>query len=287
MKAIEIKNLNKSYKDFSLKNINLSIPKGMIVGIIGENGAGKTTLIYSILNIIKVDSGDIEIFNVNNKSEEFTKIKERIGVVLDSLGLYEGYDIFYINKLFKLAYKNWDSENFYELLKKFDVYSDKKIKNYSAGMKKRLNIVLSLVHNPDLLILDEPTVNLDPVARDEILKFILDYTRDEEKTILISSHILSVLEKICDYICYIHDGEIVLFEEKDLLMEKYSLLKIKKTDLVKIQQKAILSLEESPYGYEVLIETKYLPPDLDRQFTTLEEVIVKLIRSKKNESINI
>ncbi len=287
MNAIVIRNLNKSYKNFSLKNINMEIPKGTIVGLVGENGAGKTTLINSILNITKPDEGEVEVLGVNNSSKEFTEVKEHLGVVLDTLGIYEGYDIHNVNELFKLAYKNWDSDVFFGLLEKFDIYTGKKIKEFSTGMKKKLDLAISLSHNPDLMIFDEPTANLDPLSRDEILDLILEFTREDNKSVLISSHILSDLEKICDYICYISKGEIVLFEEKDYLLEKYALLKLGKEDYEKIPKEGIIFEEHNQYGYELLVDSNFIPDSIPRQFTTLNDVVVKLIRSKKNENTSI
>ncbi len=287
MNAIVIRNLNKSYKNFSLKNINLEVPMGTIVGLVGENGAGKTTLINSILNITKPDKGEVEILGLNNNSKEYTEVKEHLGVVLDTLGIYERYDIHNVNELFKLAYKNWDSDVFFELLEKFEIYTGKKIKEFSTGMKKKLDLAISLSHNPDLMIFDEPTANLDPVSRDEVLDLILEFTRDDNKSVLISSHILSDLEKICDYICYIHKGEIVLFEEKDYLLEKYALLRLGHDEYKTIPKEAIVYEEFNKYGYELLVKAEYIPSHLPRQFTTLDSVIVKLIRSMKNENTPI
>lgn len=289
-KAIEIKNLNKELKNFQsgerfyLDNINLSIETGTIVGLIGKNGAGKTTLLNTIMNVIKLDSGNIEVLGVDNRSEAFAKAKENIGVVLDQLGIYEGFTIDNINKLMGYAYKNWDSQYFFSILKKLDIYSRKAIKEFSTGMKKKLAIAISLGHHPDLLILDEPTANLDPFARNEILDFIYDYTRDDNKTVLISSHILSDLEKICDYVIYIDNGKILLYEEKDQLLEKYALIRIGQDIYDKLDKSIIVNEEKSAYGYELLVEADRLPNGIVKEFVTLDQIVIKLMGKKKNES---
>ena len=180
MNAIEVRNLNKKYRGFSLKDVSIDVPTGTIVGLIGENGAGKTTLLNIILGITKADSGDVKVLGIENSSKDFTAVKENIGAVLDELGLLESYNVENIDKLMGYAYKNWDSEFYRKLLNMFEISTVKKISKLSTGMKKKLSIVLSMAHKPDLLILDEPTANLDPIARDDILDFILEYTRDEK-----------------------------------------------------------------------------------------------------------
>ncbi len=290
-KAISIKDMSMtltSYvvgqKDFQLKDINLEIKKGTIVGLIGKNGAGKTTLINTIMNIYKADEGKIEVLGVDNTSKEFVDTKNNIGVVLEELGIYESFNIENVNKLMGYAYKNWDKEYFFNLLDRFEAKSFKAIKEFSTGMKKKLALAIALGHKPDLLILDEPTANLDPFAREEIIDYIYDYTREEERTVLISSHILSDLEKICDYVVYIDKGEIKLNEEKDKLLERFAIIRVGKEDLDKIPKEIIISQEDQKYYQELLVTTENLPKEFKREFVTLDEIIVKLMRSGYYES---
>jgi len=196
---LEIKNLTKRYKDFKLKNVSLELPKGMIMGFIGENGAGKTTTIKSILNIINDYTGEIKVFGLDNKKYDKV-IKEDIGVVLDDMFFPEILNPMDINAIMKEVYVNWDSNIYFKYLNKFSLPKNNKIKTFSKGMRKKLEIVVSLSHHPKLLILDEPTSGLDPVARNEVIDIFQDFIQNEECSILLSSHITTDLEHIADYI---------------------------------------------------------------------------------------
>lgn len=253
---LEIANLNKKYKDFELKNINIKLPKGMIMGLIGENGAGKTTTIKSILNVINIDSGEIKIFEKDNKKYE-KEIKEDVGVVLDDSFLSEYLTPNDINKIMKNIYKNWDEKLYFKYIEDFKLPKDKKSKEFSSGMKMKLKIATSLSHHPKLLILDEPTSGLDPVARAEILDIFQDFIQDEEKGIFISSHITSDLEHIADYITFINNGEIVLTKTRDELLENYGIVKCSEEEFKKIDKKDFVKYKKSKYEYDILVENKY------------------------------
>ena len=216
---LEIKDLSKKYDGFELKNINIKLPKGTIMGFIGENGAGKTTTIKLILNIIKKNEGEIKIFGLDNIKEE-KRIKEDIGVVLDDSFLSEYLNPLDINKIMKNIYKNWDEELYFKYINEFKLPKDKISKEYSTGMKMKLKIAVALSHHPKLLILDEPTSGLDPIARNEILDIFQDFIQDEEHGIFVSSHITSDLEHIADYVTFINEGEIVFTKTRDELLEK-------------------------------------------------------------------
>lgn len=283
--AIEIKNLKKKYdNNFELGEINLEIPSGYIIGLIGENGAGKTTLIKSILNIIKPEYGEIKIFDKNNKKYE-SIIKEDIGVVLDGMFFPEILTPNDINSIMKDIYKNWDKELFYKYLKNFKLQNNKKIKDLSKGMRKKLEIATALSHKPKLLILDEPTSGLDPVVRDDILDIFLDFIKDEEHTILLSTHITSDLEHIADEIIFIDRGKIILNENKDELLDNYGILKCDKKSFDKISKDDIVSYKKNKYNYEVLvnnknkIKNKYKDCIIDK--ITLEELMVLVIKGEK------
>ena len=221
---LEIKNLSKKYNGFELRNVNIELPKGIIMGFIGENGAGKTTTIKSILNIINRDSGEIKIFGLDNKENE-RKIKEDIGVVLDDSFLSEYLNPADINKIMKNIYKNWDEKLYFKYIEDFKLPKEKISKEYSSGMKMKLKIAVALAHHPRLLILDEPTSGLDPVARNEILDIFQEFIQDEEHGIFVSSHITSDLEHIADYITFINNGEIIFTKTRDELLENYGIVK--------------------------------------------------------------
>lgn len=253
---LEIANLNKKYKDFELKNINIKLPKGMIMGLIGENGAGKTTTIKSILNVINIDSGEIKIFEKDNKKYE-KEIKEDVGVVLDDSFLSEYLTPNDINKIMKNIYKKWDEKLYFKYIEDFKLPKDKKSKEFSSGMKMKLKIATSLSHHPKLLILDEPTSGLDPVARAEILDIFQDFIQDEEKGIFISSHITSDLEHIADYITFIDNGEIVLTKTRDELLENYGIVKCSEEEFKKIDKNDFVKYKKNKYEYDILVENKY------------------------------
>lgn len=253
--VIEVKWLRKKYKDFELKDINLSLQKGMIMGFIGENGAGKTTTIKAILNLINPTSGEIKIFGLDNKKEE-EKIKEDIGVILDDSFLSEYLNAEDINKIMKNIYKNWDEKLFFEYIEKFKLPRKQISKEFSSGMKMKLKIATAISHKPKLLILDEPTSGLDPVARNEILDIFQEFIENGENSILVSSHITSDLEHIADYITFINEGKIVLSKERDELLEKYGLAKCSEEEFKTINSNDYIKYKKNRYDYEVLVEDK-------------------------------
>ena len=238
MNALEIKNLSKAYKGFKLDNISLTLPKGCIMGLIGENGAGKSTTIKLILDTIKRDNGIIKVLGEDNLIN-FKERKEDIGVVLDQAYFPESFTVKQVNLVMKNTYKRWNQDLFFMYVQKLSLPQDKAFKDFSRGMKMKLAISVALSHEAKLLILDEATSGLDPIARDEILNILYDFTRQDDHSILISSHIVSDLEKLCDYIAFIHKGKLLFCEEKDKLLEKYGLLKCNKADFEVIDPKAV------------------------------------------------
>lgn len=252
---LEVKNLSKKYNNFELKNINFNLPKGMIMGLIGENGAGKSTTIKSILNLINTNSGEIKIFGLNNKKNE-KKIKEEIGVVLDDSFLSETLTPVDINKIMKNIYRNWDEKLYFKYLEDFKLPKDKKTKEFSNGMKMKLKIATAISHHPKLLILDEPTSGLDPVARNDILDIFQDFIQDEEHGILVSSHITSDLEHIADYITFISQGEIIFTKTRDELLDNYGIVKCSENEFKKINNNDYLKYKKSRYEYDILVENK-------------------------------
>ena len=283
--AIEVSNLTKTYNsDFKLGPINVEIPMGYIIGLIGENGAGKTTLIKSLLSIIKFDTGEINIFGYNNKKED-SLIKEDIGVVLDDMFFPEILMVKDLDTIMKNIYKKWDSNLYKQYIKEFKLPDDKKIKDLSKGMRKKLEIAVSLAHHPKLLILDEPTSGLDPVVRSEVLDIFLKFVADNEHTILFSTHITSDLEHIADKILFIDQGQILLDNNRDELLENYGILKCDIEDFSKIFKEDIVSYRKQKYNYEILIKDKEKIAKKYKNFIidkiTLEELMVLIIKGEK------
>ena len=282
---IEIKNLKKKYDDkFELGKIDISIPKGVIVGLIGENGAGKTTLIKSILNIIKIDSGEIKIFGKDYKKEEKV-IKEDIGVVLDNMFFPELLNAKDINNSMKDIYKNWDSKLYFSYLKEFDLPENKPLKSMSKGMRKKLEIVTAISHKSKLLILDEPTSALDPVVRSEVLEVLQKFIEDEEHSILLSAHITSDLERIADEIIFIDKGKKVLQKSRGEIIDNYGILKCDIDYFSNIDKKDIIAYKKTKYAYEILVNDKkqaskkYHNCVIDK--ITLEDLMVLVIKGEK------
>lgn len=280
MNAIEIKGLCKKYRRFSLSNIDLELPCGCIMGLIGENGAGKSTTIKLILDIIQKDSGSIKLFG-EEVCADSSKLRDDVGVVLDEPGFPEVFNAKNINNVMKHTYSNWDEERFFSLLSRFDVDEKKKFKALSKGMKMKVSIAVALSHNAKLLILDEPTSGLDPVIRDEIVDIFYEFTRNPSNSILISSHIVSDLEKLCDYIAFIHKGKLLLCDEKDRLLEKYCIVRCSAEDIASFDSEAIKNKKESPYGVEAIVERNSVPNGFEVSTVGIEELFVSVIKGGK------
>lgn len=285
MNLIEIKNLVKVYDSgFRMGKINLSIPGGIIVGLLGENGAGKTTLIKNILGIVKPNEGSINIFNLNINDNELI-IKEDIGVVLDNSFFPEILKPKDISIIMKDIYKNWDEDLFANYLEEFKLNKNQQIKNMSKGMKKKLEIAVALAHRPKLLILDEPTSGIDPVIRNDILNIFQKFVSDEDHSILFSNHITSDLEHIADKIVFLNDGLIEMNEYKDDIMDNYGIIKCDKDNFNNIDKEDIIKYKESKYCIEILCKNrvemirKYKDLVVDK--ITLEDLMVLILRGEK------
>ena len=278
MNAIEIKDVNKTLGQFSMKDINLNLPTGCIMGLVGKNGAGKTTLIKLILGIAKADSGTITVLGCDNR-KNFKYTKQYIGYVPDSGIFDENYTLIKINKLMCGIYREWNEPLFLEYAKKFHLSLDQKIKEFSKGMKAKLSIMTAICHGAKLLIMDEPTTGLDPVARDEIVNILFEFTREEDCSVLISSHIVSDLEKLCDYICLIDNGQIQFIEEKDEILEKYVLCNCTMEQYNDIPKEAVISVENTNYSLKLILDKSKLNGiDLETEKTTLEDLLIHMIK---------
>ena len=283
MNAIEIKGLEKRYDGFQLGSFDLTLPSGCIMGLVGENGAGKSTTIKLIMNAIGRDAGEISVLGVDNRSAGFRDVKEVIGVVLDEAYFPEVMSARNVGKVMALTYKNWDAAAFEGYLKKFSLAPDKIFKDYSRGMRMKLAIAAALSHGAKLLILDEATSGLDPMARDELLDIFNDFTRDENCSILLSSHIVSDLEKICDYIAFLHRGRLVLCEEKDRLLEEYALVRLPEERLSELSEESIISRRASGYATEALVLRGGIPAAIPTEHTSLEDIILFMAKGDERK----
>lgn len=282
MNALDITNLSKTYTDFSLDSISLSQPMGSIMGLVGENGAGKSTTIKLIMNAISRSSGKISVLGTDNQSPDFNKVKEDIGIVLDEAYFPEVLTARNINRIMKNTYSNWDETCYFEYLDKFSLPDKKAFKDFSRGMKMKLAIAVALSHNPKLLILDEATSGLDPIIRDDILDIFNDFTRNESHSVLLSSHIVSDLEKICDYIAFLHKGKLIFCEEKDRLLEEYSIVRLTKKEFEAIPSSAVMGKKVTDYGIEALIQLNPSLKRLKTERTGIEDIILFLAKGENN-----
>lgn len=280
MNALEIVNLSKSYPGFTLDNLNLTLPSGCIMGLIGENGAGKSTTIKLILGMLKKDSGHITILGKDNEdSIELTK--EDIGVVMDEVGIPECLTVKQVGKVMKNTFRNWNENEFSRLIRKLAIPENKQFKDFSRGMKMKLGTAIAMSHNSRLLILDEATSGLDPVVRDEVVEMFSDFTRDENHSILISSHIVSDLEKLCDYIAFLHKGKLLLCEEKDKLLAEYGLIHCTAEELQKLPAGAVRHKKENPYGIEAMVLRSAVPAQINVSPISIEELFVFMVKEAR------
>jgi ABC-2 type transport system ATP-binding protein len=277
MNALELKGLTKTFPGFSLDHIDLTLPSGCIMGLIGENGAGKSTTIKLILDILHKDSGSVTILGRDNQND-IRLTKEDVGVVLDEAGVPGCLTAKQVGKIMRRTFTNWDAGEYARLLDKLSLPESKPFGDLSRGMKMKLGIAVALSHHPKLLLLDEPTNGLDPVVRDAVVEMFLDFTRDEDHSILISSHIVSDLEKLCDYVAFLHQGRLLLCEEKDQLLEEYGILHCTGDQLDELDRNAVLYQKLSPYGAQALVSRKAVPDTLTVSPVSIEELFVFMVK---------
>lgn len=277
MNAIEIKDLCKTYGDFTLDHLNLTLPGGCIMGLVGENGAGKSTTIRLMMQMIQRDAGTITLLGKNiDDMDPLTK--EDIGVVMDEVGFPLCLKTEEIGKIMQLTFHNWDQKQYEQLIHQFNIPFNKQFKDFSRGMKMKAGIAVALSHHAKLLILDEATSGLDPVVRDEVLDILNEFTRDENHSILISSHIVSDLEKCCDYIAFLHRGRLLLCQEKDVLLASYGIVNMTPAQLADLPSSSILHQKNTGYGIQALVKRDAIPDGISISPITIEELFVQLVK---------
>ena len=279
---LEIKNLNKNYNNFKLTDINLSLPKGKIIGLIGENGSGKTTTIKAIIDAVRIDEGNIKIFNKDHRSLS-KKDKENIGVVLDDAFLSNNFKIDEINNILKNIYSNHDEKLFYKYVSEFKLPRDKMIKEFSNGMKMKIKLICALSHKPKLLLLDEPTNGLDPVIRYDILNMFSEYIKDTNNSILISSHITTDLDFIADEVIFIDNGKILLDIDKKELFDKYKIVNIDIKDFKNIEKDKYVKYLKYKDVYTLMIDSKDIKyyKKYEIKNINIENMMLMLIRGEE------
>lgn len=251
---LKIENLTKRYESFTLDHVSFSVPKGSIVGLIGENGAGKSTTINAILDLIKKNEGTVTFWGKELSSS--VKMKENIGVVFDSMGFYETLTPKKVGRICKAAYTQWDAALYDGYIERFQLSQEKRIKEMSKGMKVKLSIAAALSHRPKVLILDEATSGLDPIVRDDILKIFLEFVQNGENSILMSSHITTDLEKIANHITFIHQGKVIFSKTKDELRNKYGIIRCGASIFEQIPKEEILAARLEEHQWSVLVPDK-------------------------------
>ena len=282
MNAIELSHVDRVLGDFTIQDLDLRVPSGTICGLVGENGAGKTTTIRLMMDALRPDRGSIRVLGTDVSSPEFRAVKEDNGVVLDEAYFPENLNACQVGKVLAKTYRRWDSKAYGQYLDRFSLPRKKQFQDFSRGMKMKLAIAAALSHDPKLLILDEATSGLDPIVRDEILELFSEFTLEEDHSILISSHILSDLEKLCDHIAFLHQGRLLFCEEKDRLLEMYGIFVGTAQQAEVLRPEAVAGRMESNYGgVRCLVRRAEVPPALELERPTVEDIILFLVKGAK------
>ena len=282
MNALELNHAAKRYGGFALEDVNLTLPQGCVLGLIGENGAGKSTLIRMMLGACRPDGGEVRVLGEKaGRTAAFTKVRQDIGVVLEEACLPDELTAQQVGKVMHGIYANWDDAAFSSLCARLDLPKGKKVKDFSRGTKMKLAIAVALSHKAKLLVLDEATGGLDPVVRDEILDLLNDFTREEEHAILLSSHIVTDLEKICDYVVFLHKGRVQMAGEKDELLERYALLNMTHEDYAAMEKRGVARMLEGHGGVRVLMERQAAPRGAQTERLGLEDMMLLLEKGEK------
>ena len=278
---LSIRGLSKRYMNFSVEDVTFNVPDGTVVGLIGENGAGKSTIIKSVLGAVHPDGGEILVDGMPLDKLDRSG-RQKISFVLDDMGLPMELTLSMLDKVLANIFEKWDSAKFKALVQKFGLPEKKMLKEFSKGMKMKATIAVALSYESNLLILDEPTSGLDPVVRDDILEMIYDYNRQNGRAALISSHITTDLEKICDYIVYIHGGKVIFNEEKDELLSRYAIYSTDEKQLAELDKTAVVKVLHRDYGVDILASKEKMPQDFEYRPVSLDDT---MLFYSKGESI--
>ena len=280
--AIELSHIQKTFPQFALRDVNLAVPTGTICGLVGENGAGKSTLIRILMGALRPESGRATVLGADTAAPDFPAVREDIGVVLDEGCFPETLTAPQVGRIMAATYRRWEQDTFDAYCKRFGLPEKTAFKDYSRGMKMKLTIAAALSHQARLLVLDEATAGLDPIVRDEILDIFYEFTRDETHSVLISSHILSDLEKICDYIAFLHEGQLLFCEEKDALLETYGIFNDTAEQAEALMPEAVVVRETTPYGgVRALVRRELAPMGFQLEKPTIEDIILALVKGEK------
>jgi len=283
MEAIlQVEHLTKRYPDFTLDDVSFSLPKGEVMGLIGENGAGKSTTIHALLDLIRRDAGNVTFWGQALSASK--PLREDIGVVLDEAYFPESLNALQVGGVMAKTYRRWDGKQYQNYLTRFGLPEKKPFKDFSRGMKMKLAIAVALSHSPRLLVLDEATAGLDPIVRDEVLEIFNEFTREEDHSILISSHILSDLEKLCDYIAFLHQGRLLFCDEKDRLLEEYGIFVGTADQVNSLQDGAVVARENSSFGgVRCLVKRALVPAGWALERPTVEDIVLFLVKGAKEQ----
>ena len=284
MNAIELSHVCKAFPGFAIQDLSLTVPSGTICGLVGENGAGKTTAIRLMMGALRPDSGRCTLLGVDTASPQVLTAKEDVGVVLDEAYFPETLNAVQVGKILAKTYRRWDKHRYDSYLDRFSLPRDKQFKDFSRGMKMKLAIASALAHDPKLLVLDEATAGLDPIVRDEVLEIFNEFTREEDHSILISSHILSDLEKLCDYIAFLHQGRLLFCDEKDRLLEEYGIFVGTADQAGSLQEGAVVAREDSSFGgVRCLVKRGLVPESWALERPTVEDIVLFLVKGAKEQ----
>ena len=281
--ALELRHVSRRLGDFALRDVNLTLPKGCILGLVGENGAGKSTTIRLLTGELRPDSGTVSVLDAEPGSPDFRSVKERLGVVLDDAWFPEILNARQVGTMMAMTYQSWDAELYESYLARFALPREKNFKDYSRGMRMKLAIAVALAHRPEVLLLDEATAGLDPIVRDEVLEIFREFSEAEDHAILISSHILSDLEKLCDYIAFLHQGKLLFCQEKDRLLETYGLFVGTRRQVEELAEDAVLAREDSGFGgVRAIVRRDAVLACLPLEKPTVEDIILAMVRKEQN-----
>lgn len=285
--VLKVIGLNKKFDKFSLKDINFNIPRGYIMGFVGQNGAGKSTTIKCIMNLIEYDGGNIHVMGLDSRTHSM-EVRNRIGYVSEDPYFYEGMTVNWTGEFVGSFYSNWDKKYFVELLHTFKIDKNKKISELSKGMKMKLSLALAMAHRPEFLILDEPTSGLDPVVRSELLEIFLDIIQNENCSIFFSSHITSDIEKVADFVTIIDDGRIILSDEKDNILNNWKLIKAENSFYNDKINNKLIGVKKGDFGFSgitdcidgFLSEFRRIYPQggFKVEKITLDELLVRFVK---------